>query len=140
MNTPEETTLLAAADRLRRVKGCVLWREICAVYGNRDEDEVVKAIDDDNVTLADAMLSRIPAGPEPVAIDAVVGENWILHHANRQVMTATFPNQKSARDWNENREWIGESCYPTEAAARLALAWRMFRAEAGRNLLNPSDQ
>ena len=134
--TPHETTLLAAADRLRRVFAgsehpCAVYGRARTAFGMVDVDrDVAKA-------LADAILAAIPAGPEPVAMEleefAVGDKFWGIRYGYDIQFGAVIFNETYERNMVEG--WDISECevkgYPTEAAARLALAWRNFRAAFG---------
>ena len=134
--TPEETTLLAAADRLRR---CKSGEHMGDVYHTLPMQQCHNAYLNDHVTLADAMLAAIPAGPEPVAMEleefAHGAEHWVVcddgeicrgvvvqNHSPLNVRCVRYAGSASYGD---------VPGYPTEAAARLALAWRKWREVFG---------
>ena len=116
MNTPHETTLLAAADRLRRLQ--VDSRDYIYFW----HGDALEGIKQDRATLADAMLRAIPAGPEPVAID------WDADNCPRGGTVVWCINSVGILTWSEADRASGFiSSYSTEADARLALAWKNFR-------------
>jgi len=136
MNTPEETTLLAAADRLRRCSLGINLHQIRELYAGvtelRGPDWEVAAVRADRATLADAMLAAIPAGPEPVAIEQPSGAE-LKSGENCPAWVATEDGvfQMECACHSCCREFRSAKADPTEADARLALAWRRFRQAVG---------
>lgn len=135
--TPEETALMAAADRLRRVKDGLNMKDARELYADvyrwRGPDWEVDAIRADRATLADAFLDVWPAEPEPVAIEDTFGKAGFVIHNGK-----VYPGRWSrifdclhAEVAPFEIEETDSPLWETESAARLALRWQKYRDLAG---------